>query len=223
MVAARLSAVGARIAAAAARVGRAPEEVTLVAVGKAHPLDTLRAAYDAGHRTFGENRAQELVEKAAAMPDDVVWHFVGPLQSNKARLVRPIATLLHSMDRASLAAAWLKGPGTAPPVLVEVNLGEEPQKAGVPPAAAAELVAAVVGKGIEVRGLMAIPPITPDPEGARPYFRRLAALRSRLSARWPQITELSMGMTDDFEVAVEEGATIVRVGRAIFGPRPAAG
>ncbi len=219
MVAARLRELRDRIAAAAARAGRDPGDVTLVAVGKAHPPELLAAAYEAGHRVFGENRAQELAAKAAALPADVEWHFIGPLQRNKVRLVRPVVALLESMDRPALAEAWAKG-GGAPPVLVEVNVAGETQKAGVAPAGAGGLVDRLSELGVEVRGLMAIPPLAPDPEASRPHFRALAELAARLRTGRPGLVELSMGMTDDYEVAVEEGATIVRVGRAIFGPRP---
>ncbi len=219
MVAARLREVHDRVAAAAARAGRVPGDVTVVAVGKAHPPELLAAAYEAGHRVFGENRAQELAAKAPQLPADVEWHFIGPLQRNKVRLVRPLVSLLESMDRPALAAAWARD-GGAPPVLVEVNVAAEQQKAGVSPARAGELVDRLTELGVEVRGLMAIPPAAPDPEASRPHFRALAALADRLRADRPGLVELSMGMTDDYEVAVEEGATIVRVGRAIFGPRP---
>ncbi len=219
MVADRLSEVRARVAAAAVRAGRSPGAVTLVAVGKAHPPKLLAAAYAAGQRVFGENRAHELAAKAPELPADVEWHFIGPLQRNKVRLVRPLVALLESMDRPSLATAWARG-GGAPPVLVEVNVGLEPQKAGVAPDRAAELVDRLVELGVEVRGLMAIPPAGADPEASRPHFRTLADLGARLRERHPGLVELSMGMTDDYEVAVEEGATILRVGRAIFGPRP---
>lgn len=207
------------MAAAAARAGRHPEAVTLVAIGKSHPPELLTEAYAAGHRVFGENRAQELAAKAAALPPDIEWHFVGPLQRNKVRLVRPLVALLQSMDREALAAAWAGGPDP-PPVLVEVNMGGEPQKAGVAPDDAPALLDRLAELGVSVRGLMAIPPAVTEPESSRPHFRELAALARELRRTWPELVELSMGMTDDYEVAIEEGATIVRVGRAIFGPRP---
>jgi len=134
-------------------------------------------------------------------------------------VVRPITTLLHTMDRDSLAKAWWKGLGLAPPVLVEVNLGDEPQKAGVAPEQVLKTVGRFVELGLDVRGLMAIPPIPKVPEDSRPHFARLRELRDELVLEYPRATELSMGMTDDFEVAIEEGASIIRVGRAIFGPR----
>jgi pyridoxal phosphate enzyme (YggS family) len=205
--------------AAAQRSGRGVDEITLIAVGKTHPADTLMQLYEAGHRDFGENRAAELGVKAAAMPSDVRWHFIGPLQRNKVRLVRPAVQLLHSMDRLKLGEAWLKGPGTAPPVLLEVNLADEPQKSGVPVDDALAMTDRLVALGIDLRGVMAIPPMVDSPEQTGVFFRRLARLRDQLAASHPAMRELSMGMSDDFELAIEEGATMIRVGRAIFGPR----
>jgi pyridoxal phosphate enzyme (YggS family) len=208
-----------RIGAAAVRVGRDPSAITLVAISKSKPVSDIRALYDFGHRDFGENRAQEMAEKAALLPGDIRWHFVGALQTNKSRLVRPITELLHSMDRESLAFAWAKGIGLAPPVLIQVNTGAEPQKAGVSTDEAPALLQTLLDLGIDVRGLMAIPPIAEDPEEMRPHFAQLRQLRDRLVELHPGVRELSMGMTDDFEVAVEEGASFIRVGRAIFGAR----
>ena len=214
-----LSEILQRAANAAVRSGRRPEDVVVVAIGKTFPAETLMAVYEAGHRDFGENRAQELTVKADLMPGDIRWHFVGPLQRNKVRLVRPAASLLHSMDRPALGQAWLKGSGTPPPVLIEINIGEEPQKAGVAPDQASAFIGELADLGLDIRGLMAIPPRVEKSVDARPYFRRMVELREALQADFPQIQDLSMGMTDDFEVAIEEGATLVRVGRAIFGPR----
>lgn len=214
-----LSEVLTRIEQAAARRGRSFAEITVVAVGKTQPPEVLREAYRLGVRDFGENRAAELADKAKALPADVRWHFVGHLQRNKVHIVRPLVTLLHSMDGVALGEAWLKGPGRPPPVLLEVNIGEEPQKHGVAPEATMEVAAVLVDLRVDLRGLMAVPPWFDDPERTRPYFRRLALLRDELSLRFPAIRELSMGMSDDFEVAIEEGATMLRLGRAIFGPR----
>lgn len=219
MVAVRLAEIEDRIQAAVARSGRSRSEVKLVAIGKTQSVPVLKAAYDAGQRLFGENRAQELIAKTADLPEDIVWHFVGHLQRNKVRLVRPIVSMLHSMDSEGLGAAWLKGPDLAPPALIEVNIGNEPQKPGVSVEEIEGVTGRLVELGVDVRGLMAVPPIAADPEAARPYFRELASLRSRLARQWPQLTELSMGMSDDFEVAIEEGSTLIRLGRAIFGPR----
>jgi pyridoxal phosphate enzyme (YggS family) len=207
------------IAAAAERSGRDVETITLIAVGKTHPVEALMKVYEAGHREFGENRAAELATKAAAMPPDVRWHFIGPLQRNKVRLVRPVAELLHSMDRLNLAEAWLKGPGTAPPALLEINVADEPQKSGISLDAAPAMTDRLVALGVDLRGLMAIPPLVDTPEQSRMFFHSLARLRDELVTRHPAMQELSMGMTDDFETAIEEGATMIRVGRAIFGPR----
>jgi pyridoxal phosphate enzyme (YggS family) len=208
-----------RMAGAATRVGREASSITLVAVSKAKPVADIEAVYGLGHRDFGENRAQEMAEKAARLPGDIRWHFVGGLQANKARLVRPITHLLHSMDRESLADAWAKGSGLPPPVLLQVNTGREPQKSGVPPEDARTTLERVLSLGIEVRGLMAIPPLSDDPERQRPHFQVLRRLRDELTVEHPAITELSMGMTDDYEIAIEEGSSIIRVGRAIFGER----
>lgn len=215
----RYSAVTDRVASALGRSGRSLHEVTLVAVSKGHPVSDIARLYEFGHRDFGENRASELAEKAAVLPDDIRWHFVGSLQSNKTRLVRSPTWLLHSMDRASLAKAWAKGMGDPPPVLLQVDVGDEEQKGGAAPDELDALCNRATGLGIEVRGLMAIPPQQPDPELVRPYFIRLRELSERLEPIAPGAVDLSMGMTDDFEVAIEEGASLIRVGTAIFGPR----
>lgn len=213
-----------RVAAAARRAGRDPGEVTLVAVSKTWPADVLKDAAGAGVEVFGENRAQELKEKHTVLGDRVRWHFVGPLQSNKVRHVVGVAELIHSVDRYGLGEAIARRAhslGIVQDVLIEVNAGGEASKHGVEPAAAVPLAEEVAAlEGVAVRGLMAIPPRTSDPDEARPYFRDLAALRDVLTASVPRATELSMGMSADFEQAIEEGATIVRVGEAIFGPRP---
>jgi hypothetical protein len=211
--------VVARMATAAGRVGRDPASITLVAVSKAKLVSDIEAVYDLGHRDFGENRAQEMAEKAAVLPTDIRWHFVGALQTNKTRLVRPITSLLHSMDRESLAAAWAKGNDLPPPVLLQVNTGREPQKSGVMPQDAGTTLERILAMGLVVRGLMAIPPISDDPGEQRSHFELLRTLRDDLARDHPSVVELSMGMTDDFEVAVEEGSSIIRVGRAIFGER----
>jgi PLP dependent protein len=211
-----LAAVLARKDEACRRVGRAPDEVTLVAVTKGRSIEEIDGLYRQGQRDFGENRAQELRDKVDLLPADIRWHFIGPLQSNKVRMVRPAAVALHSMDRESLATAWLKGPGRPPPVYLQVNIGEEEQKSGVAPDQTSEFCDRLVSLGLSVVGLMAIPPLADDPEEARLYFAALRRLRDQVVARHPAVEGLSMGMTDDFEVAVEEGATAIRVGRAIF-------
>lgn len=211
--------VDTRVRAAAAAAGRTVEEITIVAVSKTMSVEDIRVVYDQGHRDFGENRAGELAEKAPALPNDIRWHFVGALQSRKARTVRPLAHLLHSMDRRSLANAWMKGPGRPPPVLAQVNVGEEEQKSGLGVDELPEAIEWMTALGLDVRGLMGIPPIPERPEDSRPYFELLRELRDVVSRDHPSVRELSMGMTDDFEVAIAEGASIIRVGRAIFGPR----
>lgn len=212
-----------RVAAAAVEAGRSPDEITVVAVSKTMSPADIMVVYDQGHRDFGENRAGELAEKAVELPEDIRWHFVGALQSNKTRLVRGVVRLLHSMDRRSLGKAWLKGAATAPPVLVQVNIGEEPQKSGVEPGDLAEALQWMEGAGMDVRGLMSIPPIPDHAEESRPYFAKLREIRDETRLDHPGLVELSMGMTDDFEVAIGEGASIIRVGRAIFGPRKTTG
>ena len=208
-----------RVEAAASRVGRGVEEITVVAVSKTKTPDDVLAVYEMGHRDFGENRAKEMARKTNRLPDDVRWHFVGALQSNKASIVRPDTHLLHSMDRRSLAKAWLKGPGLPPPVLVQVNIGDETQKSGVAPRDVPTTVTWLEDMGLDVVGLMTLPPAPDEPEDSRGYFVEMRRLRDRVGADHPRVTELSMGMSDDFEVAIEEGASIIRVGRAIFGAR----
>lgn len=206
-----------RVAAAAARASREPDDVTLVVVSKERSVEEIGEIYDRGHRDFGENRARELEEKAARLPRDIRWHFIGALQTNKVRVVRPVTYLLHSLDRESLALAWLKGRDLPPPVLVQVNVGGESQKSGVAPELVGVTVEMAISLGLDVRGLMTVPPIASTPEDSRPHFQRLASISDTIRSRWPAVSELSMGMTDDFEVAIEEGASIIRVGRAIFG------
>lgn len=219
MIAARLLEVRARIAAACARRGRKPEDVELVAISKLQPLDAIRAAYAAGHRHFGENYAQELRDKAEALSDlaGVRWHAVGPLQTNKARYVARAAHAFHALDRIEVARELSRRRNGAPlECFLEVNLGAEASKGGVPPDRVKALLDEVRAlPGLEVRGLMALPPLGAAAEASRPYFAQLAALAGRLG-----LSQLSMGTTADFEVAVEEGATQVRVGTAIFGDRP---
>lgn len=208
-----------RVELAASKSGRSVGDVTVVAVSKTMSPEDILLIYEQGHRDFGENRAQEMAEKVGRLPDDIRWHFVGSLQSKKAKLVRAKTHLLHSMDRRSLANAWLKGPGKPPPVLLQVNVGEEPQKSGVLPEEVVESAQTMSALGLDVRGLMAIPPIPETAEGSRRYFVELRRLRDLVASTVPSVDHLSMGMTDDFEVAIEEGASIIRVGRAIFGPR----
>jgi PLP dependent protein len=216
----------ARIAAAAARAGRDPQGVTLVAVSKTVAADRLRAAVAAGYDLLGENRVQEAEAKAPEVPGPA-WHLVGPLQSNKARRALELFDLIQSVHELDLARRLdrLAGErGDRPPfkILLQVNVDRDPAKAGFDPdalaAATDELDAC---RALDVRGLMTIGRLVDDPADARPTFAALRELSMRLRDRWPRLgPELSMGMSDDFEVAVEEGATIVRVGRALFGERP---
>lgn len=209
-VASGVEAVRARIAAA----GGTPDTVRIVAMVKGFPADAVRAAVAAGVADVGESYAQDLAAKAAELADvDVRWHFAGRLQTNKVRLLAPHVSLWHSVDRPEVGAEVARRAAGAH-VLVQVNVSGEPQKGGCDPAAAPTLVAELRERGLAVDGLMAIGPLGP-PEAARPGFRRLAGLADELG-----LGERSMGMSGDIEVAVEEGATIVRVGTGLFGPRP---
>jgi pyridoxal phosphate enzyme (YggS family) len=213
-IAARLAEVRDRIAAAAARSGRSPASVLLVAVGKTYPLSDLLFAHVAGARAFGENRVQEAEEKFPGLPPDSAGHLIGPLQSNKVNRAVKVVAVIQTIDAEVLArrldtAAAASGKRLA--VFVQVRLGGEATKSGVEPAGASALVEAVRAMpALDLRGLMAIPP----PGETRPHFAKLRRLGETLG-----LSELSMGMSDDFEAAVEEGATLVRVGSAIFGPR----
>jgi hypothetical protein len=235
-IASNLAAVRQRLAAAARRAGRSPEEITLVAVTKT-VLPTLLLAYELGLRDFGENRVQEAEAKiASARPQavDIRWHLVGHLQTNKAKAAVELFDFIHSVDSLHLAEALdrrAQAAGQRLPVLLEVNVSGEPSKsgfavAGAEPAAPWEALLPAVEQilalpHLDVQGLMTIAPLASDPEQARPYFRALRELRDELQQRFLQVAwrHLSMGMTDDFEVAIEEGATMVRLGRAIFGER----
>lgn len=219
----RVTAVRSEIADACGRVGRDAAEVTLVAVAKTFPVDRVVAVLDAGVADIGENRAQELKEKAAVAGDRAVWHFIGPLQTNKVRQVVGVAALIHSVDRYGLGEAIARRArsiGVIQDVLVEVNVAGESSKAGVEPQRAIALARELSDlEGVRVKGLMAIPPQVTDPEDARPYFKELSALGAQLSDEMDAADHLSMGMSGDYSIAIEEGATVVRVGRAIFGPR----
>ena len=217
-VAARLTAVRRRIAASEAASGRPPGSVELVAVGKTHMAETVREAIDAGHRAFGENRVQEAMAKWPALRDaaaDAALHLIGPLQTNKARDAVALFDVIETVDRPKLAAALAREmdrAGRRPSCLVEVNTGAEPQKAGIHPAAADDFIAACRGEyGLNVDGLMCIPPAGEEPAL---HFALLAEI-----ARRNGLARLSMGMTADFETAIRFGATHVRLGTAVFGPR----
>lgn len=221
----RLADVRARVKRAADKAGRDPAGVKLLAVSKGFPAERIREAADAGQLAFGENRVQEAEGKISALPA-LEWHLIGQLQRNKARLACELFAAIHSVDRAELAQALARHAdalGRRVRVLVQVNIDEEPQKGGVAPAAAAALVREIAAlPGLDLAGLMAIPRPQPDPEAVRPAFGRLRQLREQIRLQAPEVRleELSMGMSDDFEIAIQEGATIVRVGSAIFGERP---
>ena len=225
---ARFDEIRERIARAAAHAGRDPASVRLVGASKLQPVASLAAAYAAGLRRFGENRVQEGVAKAADLPGDVEWHLLGPLQSNKVRAAVGLFSHFHAIDRPKIARLLDQEgarAGRRLTGLVEVNLGGEESKHGFSPERLAETIAPLAElEHLSVVGLMSIPPPGDEPEASRPWFRRLRALAAELAGRpeWRgRMTELSMGMSDDFEVAIEEGATYVRVGTRLFGPRPA--
>lgn len=195
----------------------------MVAVTKGFPAGVVADAVAAGAVDLGENRAQELREKAIAVSEGVRWHFIGHLQTNKVRHVVGTAVLIHSVDRLGLAdavARRARAAGVVQDVLIEVNISGEAAKHGVEPAQAVDLARRVAElPGITVKGLMAMAPLSDDPERSRPYFSDLRAIGEDVVSALPEATELSMGMSRDFEVGIEEGATLVRVGEAIFGPR----
>ena len=226
MIAQGLSSIRARIDAAARAAGRTPSEIELLAVSKLQPASMLREAYAAGHRAFGENYAQELRDKAVELGDlaGLQLHAIGPLQSNKTRYIAQHAASFHALDRIGLAEELSKrcvALGRVLPCFVEVAIAGETQKGGMAPEAVGGFLEAMEAlPGLTLRGLMCVPPDLGDAEAARPFFVRLRQLRDALSPRHPQLTGLSMGMSGDFEVAIAEGATVVRVGSAIFGARP---
>ncbi|MBI5526357.1 MAG: YggS family pyridoxal phosphate-dependent enzyme [Deltaproteobacteria bacterium] len=220
-----LADVKARIARAAERIGRDPAGVRLVAITKTKGADHVRAALDAGHTLFGENYVQELLSKSQLIGTGAEWHLVGHLQTNKVKKVVGVAAAIQTLDRIDLAAEVEKraaAAGTTMDCLVEVNLAGEASKTGTAPGEVASLVRAFVSlPHVRVRGLMCVPPFLP-PDQVRRYFKNLREMLARITNEMdpgPGFCELSMGMSGDFEAAVEEGATIVRVGTAIFGQR----
>lgn len=219
----RLLAVRQRIEAATVRSGRPASAVTLVAVSKTMPVAVVREAVAAGATVLGENRVQEARDKIAALPGAAEWHLVGHLQTNKAKVAVGLFHRIHSLDSIRLAQELDRHAAEAGRqlrCLVQVNVGEEAQKNGASEEEVRPLLAAMTGSAhLAVDGLMAIPPFLPDPEAVRPYFRRLRILRDALEDEGFSLPHLSMGMTHDFEVAIEEGATLVRIGTAIFGSR----
>jgi hypothetical protein len=229
-IAANIALIEQRIAIAAGRSGRNVGDIALMAVTKTQPAERIREAYDAGHRLFGENRVQDFAAKAGALRDlqNAEWHMIGHLQTNKAAKTAELFRAVDSVDSLKLAEkldAAARQFGRSLDVLIEINVGGEAAKSGVAPDVSALeelLLAAPRLEALVFRGLMTVPPFTDDPEGARPYFRKLRELRAAIAARkLPAVamTQLSMGMSHDFEVAIEEGSTCVRVGTAIFGGR----
>jgi len=221
----RLAQVRGRIAAAARKAGRKPEDIELVAVTKTHPPEALQEALAAGQSLFGENRVQEARAKMPLVSSRARWHFIGHLQKNKVRQALPVFEMLHSIDSLDLARDVQRiadEDGQRPRVLLEVNVAGEGSKFGFKPAALESELETLIGEmpRLEVLGLMAIPPFAPTPEDSRPYFAMLRNLRDKLQEKLRVgLPELSMGMSGDYEIAIEEGATLVRVGTAIFGER----
>lgn len=219
-----LNSIRQRIAAACARAGRDPADVTLLAVSKTHPPETIRAAVEAGQLLFGENKIQEAKAKIPLSPGRARWHFIGHLQSNKVRDAVDLFEMIQGVDSLAIAREISKRAAQAAktmPVLIEVNVAGEGSKFGYQPEQLlAELNELNALPKIEIHGLMAIPPFMPVPEQARPYFRRLRELKGECEQRLGvPLPQLSMGMSGDFEVAIEEGATLVRIGTALFGAR----
>jgi hypothetical protein len=229
VLASNIATVHAQIAEAAQRAGRRPEDIIMVAVSKTKPLELVKMAYELGITHFGENRVQEALSKIAAWnPSDIHWHMIGHLQTNKARKVVGQFDYIHSIDSLHLAetlnhhAASLNLPGQRQPILLQVNISGETSKEGIEPDMVISLTRQIATlEHLEIQGLMTVAPLVDDLEKTRPVFRSLRELRDRLQSEVPECSwqHLSMGMTDDYQVAIEEGATIVRIGRAIFGER----
>ena len=223
-VAANLEIVQSRIAAAIAKAGRSPADVQLIAVSKKQDADKVRAVYDAGQPIFGESKVQEARAKIPLLPSAVRWHFIGHLQKNKIRHALPLFELFHSVDSLALAQDMQRiadEEGVRPRVLLEVNVAGEGSKFGFAPEKLEQEMDALLQLGrLEIEGLMTIPPFAPEAEESRGYFVQLRELRDRLEQQFGlKLPTLSMGMSNDYEVAIEEGATFVRVGTAIFGER----
>jgi len=213
-----------RIAQAAAKAGRAVDEIELVAITKTHDAEKVREAIEAGHTLFGESRVQEARVKIPELPSNLRWHFVGHLQKNKIRHALPLFELIHSVDSLALAQDMnrvAEEEGSHPRVLLEVNMAGEGSKFGFQPDKLREQMETLLALNrLSILGLMTIPPLAPEAEASRKYFVQLRELRDRLQTEFHvDLSQLSMGMTNDFALAVEEGATLVRVGTAIFGER----
>ena len=224
-VAENLERVREQVAEAAAKVGRAVDEIQLIAISKTHDAEKVRAAYGAGQTLFGESRVQEARAKIPLLPSSLRWHFVGHLQKNKIRHALPLFELFHSVDSLALAQEMNRiadEEGLHPRVLFEVNVAGEGSKFGFAPDKLREQMEELLAlPRLSILGLMTIPPLAEEAEASRKYFVRLRELRDRLQTDFRvDLVQLSMGMTQDFSVAVEEGATLVRVGTAIFGERP---
>jgi pyridoxal phosphate enzyme (YggS family) len=225
-IASRYEVIRQNVAAAAAKTGRSADEITILGASKAQPLENLEAAFAAGLRVFGENRVQEALAKMESLPDEIEWHLIGPLQSNKVKKVVPAFAAVHSIDRLKIARVLdREASALGKPMLgmIEVNLAAEESKHGFLPDALLEHLPALREfESLTVAGLMAIPPYEADPQDSRKWFRQLRQLRDEVFSRdgWSERAGyLSMGMSHDYDLAVEEGATHVRVGTALFGPR----
>jgi pyridoxal phosphate enzyme (YggS family) len=223
-IAGNLERVRSQIAEAAKKSGRAPDEIELIAISKTHEAEKVRAAFDAGQQIFGESRVQEARAKIPLLPSAARWHFVGRLQKNKVRHALPLFELFHSVDSLDLARQVNRiadEEGSRPRLLLEVNVAGEGSKIGfAPDALRAEMEALLELPRLTIEGLMTIPPLAPEAEASRKYFVALRELRDEFAAQFHlELPRLSMGMSGDFEIAVEEGATLVRVGTAIFGKR----
>ena len=226
MVQENLTQVEANIAAACKRAGRSRNEVTLIAVTKTKPVEMLQEAYDWGSRNFGENKVQEIMDKYDKLPSDIQWHMIGHLQRNKVKYIVDKVCLIHSVDSYRLAEEiniQAKKRGVVVPILIEVNIADEQSKFGVRPEETMQLVREISSlDGVCIRGLMCIAPYVVDSEENRPFFRKIKALSIDIEKENidnVSMDILSMGMTGDYEVAIEEGATMVRVGTGIFGER----
>jgi PLP dependent protein len=225
-IAENIQSIRTRITEAALRAGRDPATVRLVAVSKTKPAAAIAEAFDCGQLIFGENYVQELVAKTAELPDQISWHFIGNLQSNKVRQIAGLVDMIHSVDRISLAQEidrqWGEL-GKSCQILIQVNISQEATKGGTSSGELLDLVAEVASLShLRIKGLMTMPPFFDDPEAARPYFRALRELAREVEAAQilgVEMAELSMGMSGDFEAAIAEGATLVRVGSALFGDR----
>lgn len=224
-LASRLTATQQRLAEAARLAGRDPSAILLLAVSKTQPADVIQTAYDAGLRAFGENYIQEAVEKKPLLPADIEWHCIGPVQSNKSKLVAEHFDWCHTVDSLKLAERLNnQRPSDLPPlnVCVQLHVGPEDNKSGIGADEVPAIAAAIATlPQLRLRGLMTIPPASNDPVEQRRWFAEARAVYEKLRAQYPTVDTLSMGMSGDLEAAIAEGSTMIRVGSALFGPRPA--